>query len=208
MNCPKCNLEISVSFKHALQKNECPACGSSLMDKDTLSMMDNIRDTILEEANVKEETAQRLAMTIVTKYRFAAVESPRKTEKIKTYPSSKVNIAISADDVMKEDISDAEREKIFEEALQGKYSDLLLDDGISITEQDVDPDLIGPDIDIDEGFIARLSKGSASAAPSNKKEGLFAEDSVNTYVEQKMKENNLRQKQNMGSGAKNSFRRA
>ncbi len=208
MNCQKCNLEISVEFKHALQKNECPACGSLLMSQDTLSMLDDIRDTILEEANIRKETAQRLAMTIVTKYRFVAGENPKGTENIKTYSSSKANIAISAEDVMKEDISDAEREKIFEEALQGKYSDLLLDDGISVVEQEVDPDLIGPDIDMDEEVISRLSKGAAPAAQSNKKEGLFSEDLVNPYVEQKMKDNLLRQKQNMGSGAKNSFRRA
>jgi hypothetical protein len=201
MNCPNCNLEISINFKHALQKNECPACGSSLMDVNVLAMLGDIKDTILAEANIREETAQKLAMTIVTKYRFAGDGQIKKAENVKVYPasSSNPNIAFSAKDIMKEDISDAEREKILEEALQNKYSDLSLSSGVSVME--TDPDLIGPNIDVDEGMISRLTGGGNVQGSSKTGDSLFADGGVNPYAEQKRQEAILRQRQNISSGS-------
>jgi Zn-finger nucleic acid-binding protein len=57
MLCATCGFEVLSSFKHAIARNECPACGGQIMDEESLAVIEDVGRTILESAAVREETA-------------------------------------------------------------------------------------------------------------------------------------------------------
>lgn len=71
MKCVSCGSEIMASFKHAIIKNECPCCGGPIMDEEMMVLIEDVMRTILNEAAVREETAKKLAMTIVARYNLS-----------------------------------------------------------------------------------------------------------------------------------------
>lgn len=204
MQCSNCNTEISMVFKHALQKNECPVCGKSLMDEEMLKILDDLKSTIGEEINVKDESVDRLANALLSKYNISFRDnnyvSYKKSESIKVYKTGSISsrgALISADEIMKEDISDEERDRILEEALKSKFQDISMSDGVMVDEYD--PDLVGPNIDVDESMISRLAGGSSYTKASSNSP--FSEGEINPYAEQKRQESLARQRQNINSGA-------
>ena len=68
MKCISCSSEISMQFRHALEKNECPACGESIMDEESLGLIDHIKDTISSTVKLRDETSHKLAVVIVSSY--------------------------------------------------------------------------------------------------------------------------------------------
>jgi DNA-directed RNA polymerase subunit RPC12/RpoP len=210
MQCSNCKTEISMMFKHSFLKNECPACGQKLMADDTLKIIEDLKATILEEVNIKEESADKLSMALITKYNISFgnndyVSSKIGEQGVKVYGGSKsINRIssrgpiISAEDMNKEDISDAERDKILEEALMDKYQDISMGEGVMLDEYD--PDLVGPNIDVDESMISRLS-GGGQVQGAVKNTSAFSEGAINPYAEQKRLESLRRQRENISSGA-------
>jgi Zn-finger nucleic acid-binding protein len=184
MKCTNCKIEISPEFKYAMAKNECPACGNQLLDESSLAIIEDIKATILSEANIREETAQKLAMSIVSKYSISFNGDYNETDgKIaisKRHNGSQQKVAIYVDPMLKEDISDKERERLFEEALRDRYSEVAIGDGIAMQEDD---GLGGPDIDVDASMLSRLSGGAQPVAPVQGGGGLFEDETeVNPYV--------------------------
>ena len=217
MQCSNCKTEISASFKHAFQKNECPACGMPLMDEESLKILEDIMSTILTEANIREETAHKLAMSIVSKYNisignnsYASVRVASPEPGVKIYPKQNIQMGISkranVDEALREDVTDEERDKIFEEVLKNKYQDVAFSEGIAMGEYD--PDLIGPNIDIDESMISRITGGAPIALPAVPNTSPFTEGAVNPYAEQKRQAELMRQRQNMASDPKCAIKRA
>ena len=68
MLCASCKTEIPLVFKYAITKNECPSCGKTLMDEETLAMIEDVSNTISQEVLLRGETLNKIALSIVTKY--------------------------------------------------------------------------------------------------------------------------------------------
>ena len=68
MQCITCKVEILPAFKHAVAKNECRACGGQILDEESLALIEDVERTISSEISLREGTANRLAIALVTKY--------------------------------------------------------------------------------------------------------------------------------------------
>lgn len=68
MQCITCKVEILPAFKHAVAKNECPACGGQILDEESLALIEDVERTISSEISLREGTANRLAIALVTRY--------------------------------------------------------------------------------------------------------------------------------------------
>lgn len=224
MNCATCGSEIQSSFKHAISKNECPFCGGFIMGEEMMALIEDIEKTILSEATVREETAKKLAMTIVARYNIImkdgieknisipqrqAVQAPKnntyqESEKIKTAPPSSYQQITKEPDnnsailemskILAEssEMSEAERERLLEEAVREKYNmvDQTTLDSSFIEEEDEEIPII---------------QGN-KAAPSNKLSAIFSETSTNSVLEQERLVRLARQQQALRSGS-GAFRR-
>ncbi|MHA2216332.1 MAG: hypothetical protein ACXACY_10360 [Candidatus Hodarchaeales archaeon] len=71
MQCRNCNSQIPAAFKHALVKNECPVCGSQIMDEESLALIEDVSKTIISEATIREETGHHLATVLVARYNMS-----------------------------------------------------------------------------------------------------------------------------------------
>lgn len=74
MNCASCGAQIPASFGHAIRKNECPACGSVLMDEESMALVEELRGFVLNTVKVREETADTLAMALIAAYEIRPVD--------------------------------------------------------------------------------------------------------------------------------------
>jgi len=74
MKCASCEAQIPASFGHAIGKNECPACGSALMDEESMAIVEELRGFILGTVKVREETANALALALVAAYSISSYE--------------------------------------------------------------------------------------------------------------------------------------
>lgn len=70
MNCASCGAQVPASFGHAIRKNECPACGSVLMDEESMAVVEELRGFVLQTVKVREETADTLALALVAAYQI------------------------------------------------------------------------------------------------------------------------------------------
>ena len=68
MQCITCKVEIPPTFKHAVAKNECPSCGGQILDEESLALIEDVERTISGEISLREGTANRLAIALVTRY--------------------------------------------------------------------------------------------------------------------------------------------
>lgn len=68
MNCASCGTQVPSAFGYALRKNECPACGKAIMDEESMAIVEELRDFILQTVKVREETADALAMALMVSY--------------------------------------------------------------------------------------------------------------------------------------------
>jgi len=68
MQCITCKVEILPAFKHAVAKNECPACGGQILDEESLALIEDVERTISSEIALREGTANKLAIALVTRY--------------------------------------------------------------------------------------------------------------------------------------------
>lgn len=165
MLCATCKTELSPAFKHAFEKNVCPACGGEIMDEESLALIEDISHTMTSAVTLRDETAQKLAMVLMARYdiglRAEAATMPavsaranvpaRSTHKVAP-PSAAQQISktagnvITAEEINAEGISDAEREAIMADAVSKRYGMM---DQISAASIGDDDGLEGPDIDID-----------------------------------------------------------
>lgn len=141
MNCISCGSSVPSNFKYAIMKNECPCCGKCLLDEESLALIESIENTIKNSVNVREETAHNLAVVLISEYEISAnkimskkstpkeeIIIPPKTEEVvvseKIAPPSIIkqeSNVVKAPEVP-DNISDAEREKIMEEAVKERYN--------------------------------------------------------------------------------------
>lgn len=68
MQCITCKVEIQPAFKHAVAKNECPACGGQILDEESLALIEDVERAISAEVQLREGTANKLAVALVTRY--------------------------------------------------------------------------------------------------------------------------------------------
>ncbi len=140
MQCATCKSEISSEFKHAIAVNECPACGGQLIDEETMALIDDVEKTISSEVTLREGTAQKLSMIIVTKYNLSMdntniqdntapqqrehkIAPPSTAQKMEQKNSQKsaqiINVSELDDD---ENISEEERSQIMESVIREKFN--------------------------------------------------------------------------------------
>jgi hypothetical protein len=123
-----------------MARNECPACGGSIMDEETLALIEHVGATISGEVMLKSEAVQKITLALLAQYdislsnnqpiqnikREAQPKAQPKAENTKIAPPSPMQKAeqsiIKAEDVMQEGISDIDRERIMEEAVRDKYA--------------------------------------------------------------------------------------
>lgn len=72
MKCASCGAQVPASFGHAIKKNECPACGSALMDEESMALAGELRDFIMQTVKVREETAGTLALALIAAYEISS----------------------------------------------------------------------------------------------------------------------------------------
>lgn len=179
MQCTNCKTELSFSFKHAFSRNECPACGKEIMDEESLALLEDMKGFLLSEATIREETAHKLAMSLIAKYsislRDGFVAQPREAkdareENIKiALPSTiskqirpaptKAPVAgvVTAEQLMVEGISDSERERIADEAIREKYA--MVDSMQATSFDSLDANV---DVDFNQGELSVFTEGSES----------------------------------------------
>lgn len=175
MQCSNCKTEISAAFKYSFAKNECPACGKPIMDEESLALMEDMQRLLLAEGNIRQETAQKLAMSLIASYNISfrngtsiqkkdVVES--KTVSVPVPKSQKNNTnVVKVEDIPDSGISDEERDRIYEEVVRKKYA---IVDQIQAIGGDIDHGLDSPDIDIDPDMMnpASLLNGSGGELES------------------------------------------
>lgn len=197
MKCVSCGVEISYLFKHAIQKNECPACGDSVLDEEMLVLIENIKTTILEQAKLREETVHRVALALLTQYSISFNDemhvstAPKSVEQPKIAPPSSMRQVtqkeqqdvITAEEMMPEGVSDSERERIMEDVVRKRYA---------VVDQ------------IQSATIA--DGGTDNAGVSS--ESVFTEGDINPILEQERIARLAKQKQAMDGGGAGSFRRS
>jgi hypothetical protein len=164
MQCSNCKTEILAVFKYSFAKNECPACGKPIMDEESLALMEDMQRLLLAEGNIRQETAQKLAMSLIASYNIsfrggASVQKKDITEtKMVSTPSPKtpknnINV-VKAEDMPSNGISDEERDRIYEEVVRKKYA---IVDQIQAMGGDIDHGLDTPDIDFDPDMLSPAS---------------------------------------------------
>lgn len=206
MNCATCKTELSPTFKHAFAQNLCPACGGNIMDEEALAMIEDLKTTISSEAMLKEDTVQKIAMSIVARYDLGLRdEVPRsmlpqqkaaapKTQHKIAPPSAAAQIArqpaqVVEEDVVKledipEDLSPEERDKILDEVVKKRYN--MIEGAVVGTEDDVD--------------MEPLPHEEAS-------DSLFQEGASNPVLEKLRRDRATKGRQGLASGA-GGFRRS
>jgi Zn-finger nucleic acid-binding protein len=176
MLCSNCKTEISSAFRYSFAKNECPACGKPIMDEESLALMEDMQKLLLAEGNIRQETAQKLAMSLMANYSISFRDdiSIQKSIEIKSSPAQTVishrvpkdnpNI-VRAEEVPSNGISEAEREKIFEEVVRKKFA---IVDSIQAITENTDHGLDSPNIDIDPDMVnpAMFVSGAGSELES------------------------------------------
>lgn len=156
MLCTTCKMDIPSTFKHAISKNECPSCGAILIDEEMMALIEKVGKTISAEATIREETVKKLATAIVTQYNIsliddvAPVKKQVKAEKVVEEIEKPVEHKIAPPSAIKQveqdivnipsisnEIDEAERDRIMEEAVKERYN---------LVDGSVDPDNTVTDI--------------------------------------------------------------
>lgn len=132
MLCASCNIEISSLFKYAMAQNICPACGNKIMNENMLVLINNIKETILNEAKLHEDIVHGISVALLLKYDISLrdssqVRKSQHTGELKVAPPSMMqkiskNNVIKAEEIPSDGISEEEREKIMEEVVRKRYA--------------------------------------------------------------------------------------
>lgn len=95
MICKHCKAEIPPSYVHALKTNMCPGCGEPIMDEDTYSFLNELKETMLKMPNDPEGVAGWL----ISNYQMIKIGSGEPTEFYrKTTNTNKMKIKSETDD--------------------------------------------------------------------------------------------------------------
>lgn len=182
MQCTNCKTELSFSFKHAFSRNECPACGKEIMDEESLALLEDMKGFLLSEATIREETAHKLAMSLIAKYsislRDGFVVQPREIKDVREIKEENIKIAlpssiskhvkpvaakaqsvgvVTAEQLMVEGITEQERERIADEAIREKYA--MVDSMQATSFDNLDANV---DVDFNQGELSVFTEGSES----------------------------------------------
>lgn len=192
MRCLSCNSEIQFVFKHAIAKNECPCCGKQIMDENTLSVVLDVENTILEEVQIGEDEAKKLATILVAKYLF---NTPRaiggenideedikisKSSSFKQIEQIKNTEIIETSKLLENrELTELEKEALLEQAVMEKYN---------MVSQSITPDSFDKEEEIDNISISK-----------NEMSNIF--DDQNSILEQERIARLMKQKQVINSGA-------
>ena len=184
MQCITCKVEILPTFKHAVAKNECPACGGQILDEESLALIEDVERTISAEVSLREGTANKLAIALVTRYEMVmktglpapaqviARPRPQQQEAMKVAPPSVMQQVAAGENIMHstgeanivkmsdlpENISDTERERIMAEVVSKRYG---LVEGIASGDAGYEEDVSGL---VDPSTLAASSAFTEGAA--------------------------------------------
>lgn len=133
MNCNSCGIEIPSSFSYTIKKNECPACGSVLIDTETMAFVEELKSFILDTVEIREEIADVLAFSLVVSYNIfekkqnnivKKVAKLQKKDIIKSQDeeASLDNEIVKASDLFDPNnpISQTERDEILKERIENR----------------------------------------------------------------------------------------
>jgi len=159
MQCISCKVEILSAFKHAVSKNECPACGGQILDEESLALIEDVERTISAEVSLREGTANKLAVTLVTRYDMAmksdsvTITKTKRQDAVKVAPPSMMRQVVADESIIQsadanivkmadfpETISDAERDRIMAEVVSKRYG---MVDGITTSDSGFEEDVSG-----------------------------------------------------------------
>jgi len=208
MLCTSCGSEVLPSFKHAIARNECPACGGLIMGEEFLAAVEDVGRTVLESASVREETAHNIALAIVAKYNLdignlnvqpsvPARRAQQAQPAPKIAPPSAMRQAIEKEfgevvsPEVPQGISDVERERIMEEAVRKKYN---MVDHATVDELQAEADRV---------FPPTPSSGEVVGLDS-----IFSEGASNPVLEEERLYRLAKQKRAMEGGGDSAFRRS
>lgn len=194
LHCSNCDTQIPPEFSFALKRNECPACGESIMDEESLALVEDLQASIKATAPVRDQTAEQLAMMLVTTYSVAPLEDRPKRKQAKR-PQHRPKIqepedegpveeeeAIRLSDVANAPISDEEKQAIYEERLKARYNlELSGDKVVSTRKKELSPEY--------QQLAAQASQALSDSEMLN-----------NPLVEQERLKRMARQQQNLAHG--------
>lgn len=209
MNCISCGVEVSPAFKHAFSQNICPACGESLIDEESLALIEDLGATLSSEATLRAETAHKLAVALVARYEIQMrgntpiVRAPR-AQPAATPP---MRVAKSATQQLIKESAAPEPNIMTAEQLQqaGESGE------ISNNERDaIMADVVSKRYGMVDQITAEGIKGfEGEELPSDILEGsLFSEGAKVPILEQERLLRLQKQQQALMTGGKNSFRRS
>lgn len=186
MQCITCKVEILPAYKHAVAKNECPACGGQILDEESLALIEDVERTISAEISLREGTANKLAIALVTKYDMVmkqgapaqqqqmAIAKPKQQAPVKMAPPSiiqQMQQVAAGENIMQpananivklanlpEEISDNERERIMAEVVSKRYG---MVEGLASNDSGFEEDVSGL---VDPSVIAASSAFTEGAA--------------------------------------------
>jgi len=126
MKCMSCGIEVPSTFRFAIEKNECPSCGKSIMGEEALVLLGQLEETIKINATVRDETAKKLALVLLSEYEIQSNKQPKveqpKVEQPKVKanpaPAQKQEVIITEEE---DEITDEERDRMMEEAIKERY---------------------------------------------------------------------------------------
>lgn len=194
MQCVSCKTDISPAFKHAIVSNVCPACGNSIMDEESLALIEHMKSTILSEVKLRDETVHKLVLILLANYNITFQEEISQKSSIVVQDSPKTPISdttqkfaeqqriLKLEDI--ESMATINREEIMEEAVRERYAM------------------------VDQAHLAATDFDNEVIEPSGSSNSLFQEGEVNPILEQERLMRLAKQKQALATGGKNSFRRS
>ena len=219
MQCGSCGAPILATFKHALARNECPACGGPIFGEEYLALIEDISNTIRGEAAVREDTANQLAMALVAKYDISMKEG-RQIEHHKQ-PVSAVNTGVSVPNEHKiappSTMRRAMQQNIAQSPTQNAAQNVLptpvVPEGISDTERDK----IFEDAIREKYSMVDQIQADAMVSGASEEEGAevppvgsspFSEGAVSPILEQERLARLAKQQNAMSGGGEGVFRRS
>lgn len=120
MRCISCKIEVPSSFTHAFQKNECPACGDQLLDEESIALLDDLKKSITNEIRLREESAAKLALMLVTSYSISKQHKFSKEFKEEKEDTKNLLKGINIEEERHKLVEELKKDKIEEKLLKKK----------------------------------------------------------------------------------------
>lgn len=210
MNCISCGVEVSPAFKHALSQNICPACGGALIDEESLALIEDLSGTLSSEATLRQETAHKLAIALVSRYEIQLRGQANVSAVSRTRPNVPMKVAPGNTQKLIQEYNGGSQGKII---TPNELEQMAKEASISNVEREaMMADAVSKHYNMmDQVVAASIMKGEEPPASSEElaqlSGAMFAEGQEVPILERERMFRLQKQQQALRCGGKNSFSR-